>query len=89
MMMTVHKHHPEEPNASGGGPDTSMLYQILAAAANLTGSKSAYIERLDPLTREVIHMDPKPLPGVSDQEPAHWDILHEAMLGVTADPRGA
>ena len=43
----------------------------------------------DPLTREVVHMDPKALPDVRDHHPAHWDLVHDAMVGVTADPRGS
>jgi penicillin-binding protein 2 len=43
----------------------------------------------NPLTREVVHMDPKALPSVAEQDPVHWDIVHEAMVGVTADPRGS
>jgi penicillin-binding protein 2 len=68
--------------------------QLAHAGATFAARGQRFAPRLmigseDPLTREVVHMDPKPLPGVSDQEPAHWDILHEAMLGVTADPRGS
>jgi penicillin-binding protein 2 len=68
--------------------------QLAHAGATFAARGQRFAPRLmigteDPLTREVVHMEPKALPGVSDQEPAHWDIVHDAMLGVTADPRGS
>jgi penicillin-binding protein 2 len=43
----------------------------------------------DSITREVRYMEPTALPNVPDQDPVHWQIVHDAMVGVTAEPRGS
>jgi len=68
--------------------------QLAHAGATFAARGKRFTPRLligteDPLTRVVEHLDPKPMPSVADQEPAHWDLVHEAMVGVTADPRGS
>jgi penicillin-binding protein 2 len=43
----------------------------------------------DALTREVRFTDPTPLPSVGEQDPGHWQLIIDAMVGVTAEPRGS
>jgi penicillin-binding protein 2 len=43
----------------------------------------------DAVTREVRYLEPTPLAGVDDDDPAHWQAVHEAMVGVAAEPRGS
>jgi penicillin-binding protein 2 len=68
--------------------------QLAHAGATFAARGQRFAPRLligteDPLTREVEHMEPKPLPSVAEQDPAHWQIVHDAMVGVTADARGS
>jgi penicillin-binding protein 2 len=68
--------------------------QLAHAGATFAARGQRFAPRLligteDPLTREVQHLPPLELASVADQEPEHWDIVHDAMLGVTADPRGS
>lgn len=43
----------------------------------------------DPVTREVEELDPVEAPGIDDIAPESWQIIHEAMVGVTTEPRGS
>ena len=43
----------------------------------------------NPLTREVAYTEPKELPGVVEQDPAHWQVVLDGMIGVTSDPRSS
>ena len=36
-----------------------------------------------------MYTEPTALPSVADQDPAHWQFVHDAMVGVTSDPRGS
>jgi penicillin-binding protein 2 len=68
--------------------------QLAHAGATFAARGQRFAPRLligteDPLTREVRRLEPVELTRVADQEPEHWDIVHDAMLGVTADPRGS
>ncbi|HEX6693212.1 MAG TPA: HAMP domain-containing sensor histidine kinase [Longimicrobiales bacterium] len=68
-MMTVQKQHSGDERGDRT-PDESMLYQILEAAAHLTGARSAFIERLDPLTHETWVVVTYGLPAVQAGDPA-------------------
>jgi penicillin-binding protein 2 len=41
------------------------------------------------ISREMHLADPVEVAGVNDTDPEHWRIVHEAMVGVTSDPRGS
>jgi penicillin-binding protein 2 len=43
----------------------------------------------DAVTREVEMFVPIERAGIQGVDPAHWQIIHEAMVGVTTDPRGS
>jgi len=43
----------------------------------------------DAVTREVRYAEPTVLAGVEDEVAEHWEIVHSAMVGVTAEPRGS
>jgi penicillin-binding protein 2 len=40
------------------------------------------------VTRDVKYLDAATLPRVEEDDPHHWDLVHEAMIGVTSEPRG-
>jgi penicillin-binding protein 2 len=40
------------------------------------------------VTREINYTPPGVLEPVADQEPEHWQIVHDAMVGVTTEPSG-
>jgi penicillin-binding protein 2 len=87
---------PGETVITGIGQGYTLVtpIQLAHAGATFAARGQRFAPRLligteDPLTREVEHMEPKPLPSVADQDPAHWQIVHDAMVGVTADPRGS
>lgn len=68
--------------------------QLAHAGATFAARGQRFAPRLligteDSITREVRYTDPKPLPNVADQDPVHWQIVHNAMVGVTAEPRGS
>jgi penicillin-binding protein 2 len=68
--------------------------QLAHAGATFAARGQRFAPRLligteDSITREVRYTDPKPLPGVADQDPVHWQVVHDAMVGVTAEPRGS
>ncbi|HET9485481.1 MAG TPA: penicillin-binding protein 2, partial [Xanthomonadales bacterium] len=68
--------------------------QLAHAGATFAARGQRFAPRLligteDPLTRKVEQMEPKPLPAVAEQDPVHWQIVHDAMVGVTADARGS
>jgi len=87
---------PGETVITGIGQGYTLVtpVQLAHASATLAARGQRFAPRLligteDPLTREVVHMDPRPLPSVPDQEPEHWQIVIDAMVGVTAEPRGS
>ena len=67
--------------------------QLAHATATLAARGIRYRPHLldsivDAKTGDVIQAEQDPLDGIADVEPEHWQIVHEAMLGVTAEPRG-
>ncbi len=78
----------------GQGYTTVTPIQLAHAGATFAARGQRFAPRLliateDPLTREVKQTEPKPLPSISDQDPAHWQLVVDAMVGVTAEPRGS
>jgi penicillin-binding protein 2 len=68
--------------------------QLAHAGATFAARGERFAPRLligteDPLTREVQYTEPRKLPNVADHDPEHWHIVHDAMVGVTAEPRGS
>jgi penicillin-binding protein 2 len=68
--------------------------QLAHAGATLAARGQRYAPRLligteDAVTREVVWADPAARPGVEDSDPEHWQIVTEAMVGVTSEPRGS
>jgi penicillin-binding protein 2 len=41
------------------------------------------------VSREVAWQEPKELEGLPDVDPLHWQEVHDAMVGVTYEPRGS
>ena len=87
---------PGETVITGIGQGYTLVtpVQLAHAGATLAARGERFAPRLligteDPLTREAVHMEPRALPSVPDQEPAHWQIVIDAMVGVTAEPRGS
>lgn len=67
--------------------------QLASAGATLAARGKRFVPRLrlgteDAVTREMTWAEPVAKPGVDDPSPEHWDFVHHAMLGVTAEPRG-
>jgi penicillin-binding protein 2 len=67
--------------------------QIAHAGATLAARGQRFTPRLligteNAVTREVDYLDPKAAEPVADQEPEHWQIVHDAMVGVTSASNG-
>jgi len=87
---------PGETVITGIGQGYTLVtpVQLAHAGATFAARGQRFAPRLligteDPVTREVSYMEPKALPSVGDQDPAHWQLVHDAMVGVTSDPRGS
>jgi penicillin-binding protein 2 len=68
--------------------------QLAHAGATFAARGQNFAPRLligteDAVTREVHYADPKALAPVPETDPEHWEIVHSAMVGVTAEPRGS
>jgi penicillin-binding protein 2 len=68
--------------------------QLAHAGATFAARGQRFAPRLligteDPMTREVLYTEPKVLGNVADHDVTHWQIVHDAMVGVTAEPRGS
>jgi penicillin-binding protein 2 len=67
--------------------------QLAHATATLAARGERFRPRLMKSTRDagtgVVGSDePWPLQAVGDVDPAHWQAIHDAMYGVTSEPRG-
>jgi penicillin-binding protein 2 len=67
--------------------------QIAHAGATLAARGQRFTPRLligteNPVTREVDYLEPKAAEPVADQQPEHWQIVHDAMVGVTSASNG-
>jgi penicillin-binding protein 2 len=68
--------------------------QLAHAGATLAARGQRFAPRLligteNSITREVQYTEPTALPGVEERDPEHWQIVIDAMVGVTAEPRGS
>jgi penicillin-binding protein 2 len=78
----------------GQGYTTVTPVQLAHAGATLAARGQRFAPRLmigteNAITREVQYTEPKALPSVAEQDPEHWQIVIDAMVGVTAEPRGS
>jgi penicillin-binding protein 2 len=78
----------------GQGYTTVTPIQLAHAGATLAARGQRFKPRLliateDALTREVTYTEPLALESVPDRDPEHWQIVIDAMVGVTAEPRGS
>jgi penicillin-binding protein 2 len=87
---------PGETVITGIGQGYTLVtpVQLAHGGAALAARGKRFTPRLliateDALTREVTYTDPQPLPSVPDRDPEHWQIVIDAMVGVTAEPRGS
>jgi penicillin-binding protein 2 len=67
--------------------------QLAHAGATLAARGQRFTPRLmigteNAVTREINYTPPGVLEPVADQEPEHWQIVHDAMVGVTTEPSG-
>ncbi len=67
--------------------------QLAHATATLAARGERYQPRLliaseNAETGAVAAHEPVPLDAIADVDPAHWQLVQEAMLGVTTEPRG-
>jgi penicillin-binding protein 2 len=86
---------PGETVIAGIGQGFTLVtpLQLAHATAVLASRGALYPPRLvtsieDELTGEVMELDPVRL-GSLDIDEGHWQYIHEAMLGVTEEPRGS
>jgi len=67
--------------------------QLASAGATLAARGTRFAPRLllgteNGLTGEMTLLDPVALPTVEDHAPEHWQLVSDAMVGVTSDPKG-
>jgi penicillin-binding protein 2 len=67
--------------------------QLASAAATMAARGTRYKPRLllgteDAITRETTWVEPAALPRVEGPSDSEWQFVHDAMLGVTAEPHG-
>jgi penicillin-binding protein 2 len=77
----------------GQGYMTVTPLQLAHAGATFAARGERFTPRLligteDALTREVQYTEPKVLPHFPEQDPTHWQVVFDAMVGVTAEPSG-
>ena len=87
---------PGETVITGIGQGFTLVtpVQLAHAGAVLAARGKSFKPRLligteDALTRETKWTEPQPLPGIDNVDPAHWQAVHDAMVGVTNDARGS
>jgi len=67
--------------------------QLASAGATLAARGTRFAPRLllgteNGVTGEMSLLDPVALPTVEDHAPEHWQLVSDAMVGVTSDPKG-
>jgi penicillin-binding protein 2 len=87
---------PGETVISGIGQGYMLVtpVQLASAGATLAARGTRYEPRLliateNGVTRELTWADPVAQPAFQETDPAHWQAVHDAMVGVTAEPRGS
>ena len=78
----------------GQGYTTVTPVQLAHAGATFAAHGQRFAPRLligteDALTREVQYTEPTALQSVAEQDPEHWQVVLDGMIGVTADPRSS
>jgi penicillin-binding protein 2 len=68
--------------------------QLAHAGATLAARGQRFVPRLligteNAVTGEVQYTEPTALPSVTEQDPEHWQIVLDGMVGVTSDPRSS
>jgi penicillin-binding protein 2 len=77
----------------GQGYMTATPIQLASATATFAARGTRFAPRLflgteNAMTRETNMREPTVLPSVEDHTPEHWQLVQDAMVGVTAEPRG-
>jgi len=87
---------PGETVIAGIGQGFTLVtpIQLANAAAVMSMRGQRYATRLligteSGVTGEVLMREPQPLEPLDDVDAAHWQVIHDAMLGVTREPAGS
>ena len=77
----------------GQGYMLATPIQLASATATFAARGTRFAPRLligteNAVTRETSWLEPAALPSVEDHTPEHWQFVLDAMVGVTAEPRG-
>jgi penicillin-binding protein 2 len=77
----------------GQGYVLATPIQLASATATFAAGGARFAPRLllgaeDAVSREMTWVDPVALPTIDDHTAEHWQLVHDAMVGVTAEPRG-
>jgi penicillin-binding protein 2 len=77
----------------GQGYMLATPIQLASATATFAAGGTRFAPRLligaeNAVTREMSWVDPVALPPIGDHTPEHWQFVRDAMVGVTAEPRG-
>jgi penicillin-binding protein 2 len=77
----------------GQGYMLATPIQLASATATFAARGTRFAPRLllgteNGMTRETTWLEPAPLPSIEDHTPEHWQFVFDAMVGVTAEPRG-
>jgi penicillin-binding protein 2 len=67
--------------------------QLASAGATFAARGTRFAPRLllgaeNAVTGEMSWAEPRALPSVEDHAPDHWQLVNDALVGVTAEPRG-
>jgi penicillin-binding protein 2 len=81
-------------NGIGQGYMLVTPMQLAHASATLAARGQRFVPRLligteNARTREVQYTEPTALPSVIEQDPEHWQIVVDGMIGVASDPRSS
>jgi penicillin-binding protein 2 len=87
---------PGETVITGIGQGFTLVtpVQLAHAGAVLAARGKNFKPRLligteNAITREVNWVEPTEVPGIDNVDPEHWQEIHDAMVGVTHEPRGS
>ena len=77
----------------GQGYMLATPIQLASATATFAARGTRFAPRLligteNTVTGEMTWLEPAALPSVEDHTPEHWQFVLDAMVGVTADPKG-
>jgi penicillin-binding protein 2 len=87
---------PGETVITGIGQGYTLVtpVQLAHAGATLAARGQRFVPRLligteNAVTREVQYTEPTALPSVTEQDPEHWQVVLDGMVGVTSNPRSS